>query len=214
MGASVGVGGLIIGISMLMVFSMAVTTLSNQTATSLEAIESAQQPDPIITIDNANFIPIAVHSIDVIFGGTTSSYVDGFLTSPSCPGFSASFTVLNGVIEDSVVIVNSGSCSVIPADVTVDAQADAGATFDVFTQSYLFANVTNGGTETIPTDSAWLFFDGMSPQTLASASFVVQDFDNWFSGETIEIFWDNANQHTRLSLTVDETSVSRAITSI
>ena len=214
MGASVGVGGLIIRISMLLVFSMAVTTLSNQTATSLEAIESAQQPDPITTIDNANFIPIAVHSIEVVFGGATNSYLDGFLTSSSCPGFIASFTVVDGIIEDSVAIQNPGSCSVVPTDMTVDGQTDAGANFDVVTRGYLFANLTNGGAETISTDTAWLFFDGLSPQTIASAGFVVDDFDNWFSGETVELFWDDANDHTRISLTVGETSVSRVITSI
>ena len=78
----------------------------------------------------------------------------------------------------------------------------------------LFANLTNDGAETISTDTAWLFFDGTSPQTIASAGFVVEEFENWFSGETVELFWDDANDHTRMSLTVGETSVSRVITSI
>jgi hypothetical protein len=212
MGASVGIGGLIVGISMLVVFSMAITTLSEQTASSLEVIESAQQSDPIITIDNANFIPIAVHSIEVTDGG--SGYLDGFLTSSSCPGFSASFTVDAGIIEDSVTIENPGSCSVVPTDITVLAQTDTSPTFNVVTQSYLFANLTNDGSETISTETAWLFFDGTSPQTIASASFVVEEFENWFSGETVELFWNDANDHTRMSLTVGETRVSRVITSI
>jgi len=216
MGASVGVGGLIIGISMLVVFSMAVTSLSNQTATSLEVIEAAQLPNPIITIDNANLTQFAVDSITVTDSGTVGAYTAGFLTSPSCQGFNASFTLSGGVVEDTVIVISAGSCSGTPTDMVVEDQtapADP-AVFSVNTKRQLFANLTNDGTETISTDTAWLFFDGESPRTIASANtIVVQSFDNWFSGETIEIFWDNAADNERLSLSVGEISVSRTITS-
>jgi archaellum component FlaF (FlaF/FlaG flagellin family) len=216
MGASVGVGGLIIGISMLVVFSMAVTSLSNQTATSLEVIEAAQLSNPIITIDNANLTQFAVDSITVTDSGTVGAYTAGFLTSPSCQGFNASFTLSGGVVEDTVIVISAGSCSGTPTDMVVEDQtapADP-AVFSVNTKRQLFANLTNDGTETISTDTAWLFFDGESPRTIASANtIVVQSFDNWFSGETIEIFWDNAADNERLSLSVGEISVSRTITS-
>ena len=216
MGASVGVGGLIIGISMLVVFSMAVTTLSNQTATSMEALESAQTPNPIITINNANVTLFAVNSIQVTFGGASNSYDAGFLTSESCEGFNASFTVATGVIENNVAVNSAGSCLEVPTDMVVENQADEGATLLVDTNRQFFANLTNAGAETISTDTSWIFFDGEFPRTLASANFVVEDFDNWFSGETIELFWDEPNAFInleRLSLTVGETSVSRIISS-
>lgn len=219
MGASVGVGGLIIGISMLVVFSMAVTSLSNQTATSLEVIESAQLSNPVITIDNANLTQFAVDTITVTDSGGNGEYSAGFLTSPSCQGFNASFTLSGGVVEDTVIVISAGSCSEIPTDMVVQDQDPPGdlndaAVFAVTTKRQFFANLTNDGTETIATDTAWLFFDGESPRTIASANtIVVQSFDNWFSGETIEIFWDSALDNERLSLSVGETSVSRTITS-
>jgi hypothetical protein len=221
MGASVGVGGLIIGISMLVVFSMAVTSLSNQTATSLEVIEAAHTPEPIITIDNANLTKFAIDTITIIDAGGDGVYSLGFLTSPSCPGFSASFTLSSGAFSviDTVDVISPGSCSSgIPGDIVVDQAPPADpadvAEFSATTKSIFWANLTNDGTETISTDTAWLFFDGESPRTIASANaIVVENYDNWFSGETIEIFWDDADDYERLSLSVGETSVSRTITS-
>tara|TARA_B110000196_G_C21079872_1_gene631904 strand:+ start:429 stop:1094 length:666 start_codon:yes stop_codon:yes gene_type:complete len=219
MGASVGVGGLIIGISMLVVFSMAVTSLSNQTATSLEVIESAQLSNPVITIDNANLTQFAVDSITVTDSGTGGAYTAGFLTSPSCQGFNASFTLSGGVVEDTVIVISAGSCSGTPTDMVVEDQTAPvdPAVFSVSTKRQLFANLTNDGTETISTNTAWLFFDdgvSLQPQTIAPPNaIVVQNFNNWFSGETIEIFWDDSGDYERLSLSVGETSVSRTITS-
>ena len=222
MGASVGVGGLIIGISMLVVFSMAVTSLSNQTATSLEVIESAQLSNPVITIDNANLTQFAVDSITVTDSGTVGAYTAGFLTSPSCQGFNASFTLSGGVVEDTVIVISAGSCSGTPTDMVVEDQTapvdpNDAAVFSVSTKRQLFANLTNDGTETISTNTAWLFFDdgvSLQPQTIAPPNaIVVQNFNNWFSGETIEIFWDDSGDYERLSLSVGETRVSRTITS-
>ena len=61
MGASVGIGGLIIGVSMLVVFSMAITAFDSQVATGLDAIESASVPDPSFTIDDATISQFAIH---------------------------------------------------------------------------------------------------------------------------------------------------------
>ncbi len=219
MGASVGVGGLIIGISMLVVFSMAVTSLSNQTTTSLEVIEAAQLSNPIITIDNANLTQFAVDSIIVTDSGAPFAYNAGFLTSPSCQGFNASFTLSGNVIENTVIVISAGSCSGTPTDMVVEDQtapvdSNDAAEFTVNTKRQFFANLTNDGTETISTDTAWLFFDGGVPQTIVEANaIVVENYDNWFSGEIIEIFWDDADDYERLSLSVGETSVSRTITS-
>jgi hypothetical protein len=53
MGASVGVGGLIIGISMLVVFSMAYQAISLQIDSGVDRIEEADEPIPTFTIDDA-----------------------------------------------------------------------------------------------------------------------------------------------------------------
>lgn len=212
MGASVGIGGLIVGVSMLVVFSMAITTLSSQTATSLEVIESAQTPDPIITIDSAQYLN-SIHSVSITGGGT--GYVDGQLISAECPGFSAEFKVSGGVIS-TIQIVNRGVCTTDPATIQVDNQpAGQNAVFDSEIKPYLHAEVTNLGSETISTDEVWFFYDGSSPTTMVSGDFspaIVKN--NWFSGETISLV--SAEQgptplFSRMSLTVGVTSVSQNI---
>ncbi len=214
MGASVGVGGLIVGISMLLVFSMAVSTLSSQTVTSLEVIESAQTPDPIITIDSAQYLD-SIHSVSILDGGT--GYVDGQLVSPDCPGFSVDFTVTAGEITSIEPIVNRGVCDADPATIEVDNQPGGlNANFDSEIKQYLHADVTNDGQETLSTDEVWFFLDGLSPTTMTSTDFspsIVKD--NWYSGETISVIASDdapAILNSRMSLTVGETSVSRTIT--
>ena len=65
MGASVGVGGLIIGVSMLVVFSMAYQAISLQVDSGLDRIDdAADEPSPTFTIDDAIIYTGAiVHSI-------------------------------------------------------------------------------------------------------------------------------------------------------
>ena len=210
MGASVGVGGLIVGISMLLVFSMAITTLSSQTATSLEVIESAQTPAPIITIDSAQYLN-SIHAVTIVSGGT--GYVDGQLISADCPGFSVGFTVTTGVITS---IEHRGVCDADPATIEVENQPGGlNADFDSEIKRYLHADVTNGGSETLSTDGVWFFLDGSSPSKITSTDFspsIVKE--NWFSGETISVIGASEGPtplHTRMSLTVGETSVSRTI---
>ena len=53
MGASVGVGGMIIGISMLVVFSMAYQSLSAQIDLGIERIDDQMEPIPTFSIDDA-----------------------------------------------------------------------------------------------------------------------------------------------------------------
>ena len=215
MGASVGVGGLIIGISMLVVFSMAVTSLNSQTATSLEAIESAHTPEPILTIDNALFRDV-IDTVDIVSGGT-GGYVNGFLTSPDCPDFEASFTAVGGVITSVDSIGNRGICTTLAPTLTVFNQpgSNGDATFTGNVIPYLYVNVTNSGTETLSTTESWIFFDGSSPTTIQSNAPQFNPpirIDNWFSGQTIALICDNCDAtYERLSLTVGETSVSRTI---
>ena len=49
MGASVGVGALVVGTSLLLVFALAVQTLDNRLDTSLEIIDDAGDPFAIVS---------------------------------------------------------------------------------------------------------------------------------------------------------------------
>ena len=53
MGASVGIGGLIVGVSMLVVFSMAYQSIALQIDSGLDRIENADEPLPTFTMDDA-----------------------------------------------------------------------------------------------------------------------------------------------------------------
>ena len=69
MGASVGVGGLIVGISMLVVFSMAYQSITMQIDSGLERIENADDPLPTFTLDDAELWEGAVVDISITGGG-------------------------------------------------------------------------------------------------------------------------------------------------
>ena len=56
MGASVGIGGLIIGVSMLVVFSMAYQSIALQIDSGIDRIEDADKPLPTFTLDNAELV--------------------------------------------------------------------------------------------------------------------------------------------------------------
>jgi archaellum component FlaF (FlaF/FlaG flagellin family) len=217
MGASVGVGGLIIGISMLVVFSMAVTSLNSQTATSLEVIESAHTPEPLVTIDNAIFRDVIDSIVLIPPGATGTGYVDGTLVSADCPEFSVEFTTTGGEIDPITQVINRGICTSLNPVITVLNQpgSNGDAAFTGNVEPYLYVNVTNSGTETLSTTEAWVFFDGSSPTTIQSNAPLFNPpirTNNWFSGETIALICDSCDStFERLSLTVGGTSISRTI---
>lgn len=55
MGASVGIGGLIIGMTMMVVFSMVVASFDAKVDSSLQSIDSANEALPVYTIDDCAF---------------------------------------------------------------------------------------------------------------------------------------------------------------
>ena len=77
MGASVGVGGLIIGISMLVVFSMAHQAISLQIESGVDRIEDADEPTPTIRIDDAVIYIGAIVDVSIVDGG--AGYSSGCL---------------------------------------------------------------------------------------------------------------------------------------
>ena len=87
MAGSVGIGGLIIGVSLLVVFSMAVQTIGNQFESSMDSIEAAAEPLPSFTVDSSDIWLFALEDITITSGGT--DYVNGTLVASSCTGFSA-----------------------------------------------------------------------------------------------------------------------------
>ena len=102
MAGSVGIGGLIIGVSLLVVFSMAVQTMSYQMESSMEVLDAAADPVPSFVIDDASLIEGAILTVAVTGTGSGSGVVNGTLVANGgvgLGGFAATFTVTSGQID-------------------------------------------------------------------------------------------------------------------
>ncbi len=214
MGASVGVGGLIIGISMLVVFSMAYQAISLQIESGVDRIEEADEPAPSFTIDDAVIFTGAV--VDVTIGNGGAGYSSGgtIEASSGTGGFSATYAINNvtGAIT-SVVITSHGNYSALPTLVVNGGGTPTStASFTPTLGNVVYANLTNTGSTTIAHDDAWLFLDGQDA-TLFSTVYNPPLTNLWFSGETLFLDWFNTGLpgDERLTLTVGETTVSHGL---
>ena len=189
MGASVGIGGLIIGTTMLVVFSMVVASIDAKVDTSLQTIDSAKEALPVFTIDDATLWEGAV--VDVQIGGGGSGYVNGTLVSSTgSGGFAGTFTVnvATGAIT-AVAITSHGNYSSAPTIVVQGQTPTSTATFVASIGNFIHSNVTNTGSYITPLREVWLFTDGVNPTNLGSVYLSGINNPHWYSGETLHIQW-------------------------
>ncbi len=206
MGASVGVGALVVGTSLLLVFALAMQTLDNQLDASLEAIDDAGDPEPSFEIKDATLWEGAVLSVSVVTNG--SGYVDGTLVATGAgSGFSGSFTVDSAGGIESVTITSRGNYS-SPPTVTVDPSGQSGvsASFSSDIGNQIFSNLTNTGSVTMELREVWVFLDGGTsqvPTNLGTAYTPGINSTNWYPGETLALNWleDGPTTYERISLT-------------
>lgn len=208
MGASVGVGALVVGTSLLLVFALAMQTLDNQLDASLEAIDDAGDPAPSFEIKDATLWEGAVLSVSIVTNG--SGYVDGTLVATGAgSGFSGSFTVDSAGGIESVTITSRGNYS-SPPTITVDPSGQSGvsASFSSDIGNQIFANLTNTGSVTMELREVWVFLDGGTsqvPTNLGTAYTPGINSTNWYPGETLALNWleDGPTTYERISLTAD-----------
>jgi len=188
MGASVGIGGLIIGTTMLVVFSMIVASIDAKVDTSLQIIDSANEALPVFTIDDATLWEGAVVDVQISSGG--SGYVNGTLVSSTGNGgFIGSFTV-NGAGAITVVAITShGNYSSAPTIVVQGQTPTSTASFVVSIGNFIHSNVTNTGSYITPLREIWLFSDGENPTNLGTVYTTGTNNPHWYSGETLHIQW-------------------------
>lgn len=206
MGASVGVGALVVGTSLLLVFALAMQTLDNQLDASLEAIDDAGDPAPSFEIKDATLWEGAVLSVSIVTNG--SGYVDGTLVATGAgSGFSGSFTVDSAGGIESVTITSRGNYS-SPPTITVDPSGQSGvsASFSSDIGNQIFANLTNTGSVTMELREVWVFLDGGTsqvPTNLGTAYTPGINSTNWYPGETLALNWleDGPTTYERISLT-------------
>ncbi len=214
MGASVGVGGLIVGTSMLVVLALAVNAIDLRLESSLETIESANEPIPAFTIDNADLALGAVLNLQIDDGGT--GYVDGTLSAANATGsgFSGTFTVdANGAII-SAEITSRGDYSSDP-DIVIDGPQPTGANGSISVTgrvTVVYANITNTGSVIVPVDEVWLFLDGSNAANLADLD-PTADSDNIYPSDTIGVQWRNipSNVYQTLAISTNGFSTTKAI---
>ena len=216
MGASVGIGGLIIGISMLVVFSMAYQSISSQIDTGLERLDDADEPIPTFTIDDATLWEGAIVATTIATPGT--GYTNGTLsTTTGNGGFAGTYTVgSSGEIID-VVITSHGNYSSAPTLVTTCSTACVGnsgtASVTATLGAAVYANFTNSGTLTIDYDEMWVFTDGANPEQFDTIYTSEISSTNWYSGETLFLQWIDAGAigEDRISMTVGPTTVGHIL---
>ena len=206
MGASVGVGALVVGTSLLLVFALAMQTLDNQLDASLEAIDDAGDPAPSFEIKDATLWEGAVLSVSIVTNG--SGYVDGTLVATGAgSGFSGSFTVDSAGGIESVTITSRGNYS-SPPTISVDPSGQSGvsASFSSDIGNQIFSNLTNTGSVTMELREVWIFLDGgtsQAPTNLGTAYTPGINSTNWYPGETLALNWleDGPTTYERISLT-------------
>ncbi|MDG1549968.1 MAG: hypothetical protein P8Q94_07965 [Candidatus Poseidoniaceae archaeon] len=212
MGASVGVGGLIVGTSMLVVLALAVNAIDLRMETSLETIESASEPSSSFTIDNADIALGAVTTLQIDNAG--EGYADGTLSALEGGDFAGSYTVNSSGAIISWSITNHGDYSSDPTIVidVVPPGASNGTLSVVSRSTVIDVSFTNTGTTIVPVDEVWLFLDGNTPTKLSVLAPSV-DSDYIYSGDLVTLEWRGlgSTSFDNLAITVDGYSVTRAL---
>ena len=212
MGASVGVGGLIVGTSMLVVLALAVNAIDLRMETSLETIESASEPPSSFTIDNADIALGAVTTLQIDNAGT--GYSDGTLSTLEPGDFAGTYTVNSSGAIISWSITNHGDYSSDPTIVidNVPPGASNGVLSVVSRTTVIDVTFTNTGTTIVPVDEVWLFLDGNTPTKLSALAPSV-DSDFIYSGDIVTVEWRGLGNDSfdDLAITVDGYSVTRAL---
>ena len=214
MGASVGVGGLIVGTSMLVVLALAVNAIDLRLESSLETIDSANEPIPQFTIDNADLALGAILDLQIDSAGT--GYVDGTLSAANATGsgFTGTFTVdANGAII-SAEITRRGDYSSDP-DIVIDGPQPSGVGGSISITSrvtVVYANITSTGSVVTPVDEVWLFLDGSIARNLGNLA-PTADSDNIYPGDTIGVQWRNipTNVYETIAISTNGFNTARAI---
>ena len=209
MGASVGIGGLIIGMTMMVVFSMVVASFDAKIDSSLQSIDSANEALPAFTIDDATLWEGAV--VDVQFGSGGSGYSNGTLVSSTGNGgFTGTFTVDGSGAIISVAITSHGNYSSAPTIVVQGQTPLTTATLTATIGNFIHANMTNTGSHITSLREIWLFSDGDTPTNLGSIYTSGNSNPHWYSGETLHVQWAESGSLPVSRLTITAKGVNMA----
>ncbi|MGB0474676.1 MAG: hypothetical protein ACPGK2_02440, partial [Candidatus Poseidoniaceae archaeon] len=157
---------------------------------SLETIDSANEPVPSFTIDNADIAIGAITSLQIDNPG--SGYVNGTIsaTGGTGSGFTGTFTVNSSGAIVSWSITSHGDYSSNPTIVIDGPQSTGsnGALSVVTRATVIDVNITNVGSVIVPVNEVWVFLDGENARNLATLS-PIADSDYIYPGDTVGVVW-------------------------
>jgi len=225
---SVAVGALVVGTSMLVVFAVAMATLDSQVESGLSELESAAEPLPSFTIDDATNIGTsgatasgAVVDYTIHDGG--SGYTGGDAVEVVSPGTGVKFTATLEVDSSGTVtgldITDYGRSYLYassPFEINVTSSGSPGdGTLNITTVlgNIVHVNITNDGTIDLDTDRTWLFTDGLDTRNL-SDQLQGNLPDTIFPGDTLHYYYYTGSEDTvdRIAVTTNGvTKVARVL---
>lgn len=189
------------GTSLMVVFALAITALDVRMDSSLDALESANDPLPSFTIDDATIWEGAVISITIVDGG--ADYVDGTLSTAVAGGFTADFTVDPATGEINTVTITSHGNYSSPAPLIQVDSPPVGVTvanLQATLGTVIHTNVTNNGPVTLSQEDVWFFVDGTTASSMDTL--VPGPTTNWYSGETVNVEWRGFGSSTFTTMAV------------
>lgn len=189
------------GTSLMVVFALAITALDVRMDSSLDALESANDPLPSFTIDDATIWEGAVISITIVDGG--ADYVDGTLSTAVAGGFTADFTVDPATGEINTVTITSHGNYSSPAPLIQVDSPPVGVTvanLQATLGTVIHTNVTNNGPVTLSQEDVWFFVDGTTASSMDTL--VPGAITNWYSGETVNVEWRGFGSSTFTTMAV------------
>ena len=219
MGASVGIGALIVGVSMLVVFALAVEAFEQEVQSAVAEIEDSAETLPKVKIENANVASGAILDVTIDDPGedcdlSTSGNLG--LTGGTGAGFTGTWTTdANGEVID-VTITAHGSYSVLPTIsasgitcATTDPSFSVPSTANGGWGNMVYFNLTNEGSETLEIEGFWFSANGGEPLPLS---------DNYsrdwiYPGETVYVMWGEASNNplSRLAVNAAGTTVASSL---
>ena len=175
---------------MLVVLALAVNAIDLRLESSLETIDSANEPVPSFTIDNADIATGAITSLQIDNPG--SGYVNGTISAigGTGSGFTGTFTVNSSGAIVSWSITSHGDYSSNPI-IVIDGPQSTGSNgaLSVVTRSTVIdVNITNVGSVIVPVNEVWVFLDGENARNLATLA-PIADSDYIYPGDTVGVVW-------------------------
>ncbi len=184
MAGSAGIGGLIVGTTMLVVFALVLTSLQARVDAHLEQIDAAEEPPPEFEVVNA------VLETDGLVGVTVTSvgsgYSDGDTVTADGRTVGSIITDGSGGV-DSVVITEPWNFSA--GAPTFGSTGGAGATFTGTFGNVVFLNITNVDSTTLDLTTMYAAVDGGNHTSLSSLTRTDASGTNVYTGETGRLVW-------------------------